>query len=197
MNLKEELAKMQIRYDRNRLRDIRLDPPVWLVPNDPMSGVFAEKAILLKTGQVGYAHIVQANTYLFKTFPQIDCPAHIVYSTDPRVADDPSILREIAYQLFRYKQTPLENVPDQWREIVRVIADEYDRADFTFSVERCGEPVEIHFIPTIIFRKLLPKRRLCGSLLPVLIAPDCRSVLVLPKRFWTRDFRFAWIRGEI
>jgi hypothetical protein len=197
MNFKEELAKMQSCYDQKRLQDICLKKPQWLALDDPMASVFQDKSVLLKHGNVCFAYIVQANTILFKHFPHVDCPAHIVYSTDACIADDPGILQEISHQLYRYKHTPLKNVPEQWREIVRVIADEYDRSDFTFSVECRGNSVEIHFIPTMIFRKLLPNRKLCGSLLPILAAPECKSVMILPKGFWTKDFRHRWTRGAI
>lgn len=197
MDLEEELRKMQSFYDKNRLQDIRLKRPAWLTFSDPMSSVFKDKVALLKYGSVYFAHIVQANTILFKQLPHVDCPAHIVYSTDACIAENPDILQEIAHQLYRYKHTSLEAVPKQWREIVRVIADEYDRSAFTFSVEYRGHSVEIHFIPTMIFRKLLPKRKLCGSLLPILIAPNCKSVMLLPKRFWTKEFRSFWTRGAI
>ena len=197
MDLKEELIKMQCCYDQKRLQDIRLKCPEWLTFRDPMSSIFKDKATLLQYGNVCFAHIVQANTILFKRFPHVDCPAHIVYSDDACIAENPGILQDIAHQLYQYKHTPLEKVPQQWREIIRVIADEYDRSDFTFSVEYDGNAVEIHFIPTMIFRKLLPNRKLCGSLLPILIAPGCKSVIVLPKRFWTKGFRYAWTHGLI
>ncbi len=197
MDLYNELKSMQSRYHEKRLRNIILKRPKWLRASDPMSLFFGEKKALLKNGSVCYAHIVQANTILFGLFPHVDCPAHIVYSTDPYIEENPDILEEIAFALYQYKDQPSEDVPDEWREIARVITDEHDRSGFTLSTERNGHTVKIHFMPTLIFRKLLPRRKLCGSLLPIITDPDCKSVTVLPKRYWTKDFKSLWVRGEI
>lgn len=197
MIFKNELVKMQTCYNQKRLKDIKLKYPTCLIPNDPMASIFKDKSNLLQYGNIYYACILQANEILFKRTPKIDCPAQIVYSMDPYVSENPSILYEIAGELYRYKYKPLQDVPYQWREMVRVIADEVDRSDFTFSVEHNGKSVEIKLMPTIIFRKLLPKRKLCGRLLPIIAMPDCKSVMVLPKRFWTKIFRACWIKNVI
>lgn len=197
MELKEELEKMQIRYGKNRMRNIALKCPVWMTAFDPMFSVFQDKRHLLQYGNVCFAHIVQANTILFDRCPNVDCPAQIVYTADPCAAQNPDMLRKIAAQLYQYKHMPLEQVPVRWREIARVIADEYDRTGFTFPVEHQGKTVEMHMVPTMIFRKLLPKRMLCGGYLPILVSPDCKAVMVLPRRYWTKAFKQSWIRGEI
>ena len=57
--------------------------------------------------------------------------------------------------------------------------------------------VHIHFQPIMVFRELLPGRKLNGSLLPVLTHPDCEAVLVLPHKYWAEDFKQEWLRGEI
>ena len=88
-------------------------------------------------------------------------------------------------------------MPDEWKEVARVITDEYDRSDFTFSVRLDGKPVEYHMIPTMIYRKLLPKGKLCGNLLPVFTVPGCKQVLILPKKYWTKAFKEAWANGRI
>ena len=165
--------------------------------SDPISQIFKEKKDLLKSGSVCYAHIVQANSILFNLFPHTDHPAHIVYSTDPYIGENPDILEETANAIYQYKDVQLDLVPEEWRELARVVTDERDRSGFTLSTERNGHTVKIHFLPTMIFRKLLPRRKLCGSLLPIIASPDCDTVMVLPKRYWTKEFRAAWIRGEI
>lgn len=197
MNFKNELAAMQTKYMKNRLQDISLGRPAWLTSDDPMSEIYNEKCVLLQEGKVVYACIVQANEILFQFFPHMDCPAHIVYSTDPYIEERPDILRDVANNLYRYKEKPLYSVPQKWREIARVIADEYERTDFTFMVEYHERPIEFRLIPAMIFRKLLPKRKLCGRFLPILIAPDCKSIMVLPKRYWSNEFKQLWCMGRI
>ena len=195
--LSYELYVMQNNYMNKPLRNIHLSRPAWLNSKDPMSEIYSKKSMLLQQGKVIYAHIVQANTILFHAFPPYDCPAQIVYSTDPYVAENPDILSDIAWKLYNYKNAPEEQIPSEWKEIARVIADEYDRSDFTFSMEFGGNSVEFHMIPTMIYRKLLPKRKLCGSLLPVLTVSGCKQILVLPKQYWTKKFTEFWVKGSI
>ena len=197
MDLYNELKAIQSNYNERRLKNIILKRPEWLRSSDPMSYIFKEKKALLKSGSVCYAYIVQANTILFDWFPHTDHPAHIVYSTDPYIGENPDILEETAHAIYQYKDVSLDLVPEEWRELARVVTDERDRSGFTLSTERGGHTVKIDFLPTMIFRKLLPRRKLCGSLLPIITSPDCDSVMVLPKRYWTKEFRDSWVRGEI
>ena len=162
-----------------------------------MSEIYENKSLLLQKGEVIYAHIVQANTILFKRFPPFDCPAQIVYSLDPYFMEQPDVLQDIAWKIYSYKEQDIDLVPDEWKETARVITDEYDRTDFTFLLNLNEKSVKCHMIPTMIYRKLLPKRKLCGSLLPVLALPESKQVLILPKEYWTNTFTKAWVEGDI
>lgn len=194
---RDELFQMRENYRNNPLEDIKLNRPTWLDSEDPMSEIYSKKSMLLQKGKIVYATIVQANTILFKRFPPLDCPAQIIYSEDPYISENPEVLYEAAWGIYRYKGQALDTVPDEWKEIARVITDEYDRSDFTFSVNTDNQSFEYHMIPTMIYRKLLPKGKLCGNLLPVLMIPECKQVLILPKQYWTKKFTKAWIEGVI
>lgn len=194
---REELFQMRENYNNNPLRDIKLRCPSWLDSQDPMYEIYSKKAMLLQQGEIVYAHIVQANTIMFRTFPMVDCPGQIVYSSEPYFSEHPEILRDIAWKIYSYKGQELNTVPDEWREVARVITDEYDTSDFTFSMNLGERSLEYHMIPTMIYRKLLPKGKLCGNLLPVLALHMCKPVLILPKQYWTKNFVNAWIKGII
>ena len=196
-SLREELFLMRENYKKSPLRDMQLSRPEWLDSKDPMSELYSKKAMLLQQGEIVFAAIVQANTILFKRFPPFNCPAQIVYSADPYFAENPEVLYDLAYGIYRYKGQVLDRVPKEWKEVSRVITDEYDRSDFVFSLTRENRSVEYRLIPTMIFRKLLPKRKLCGNLLPVLMIPNCKQVFILPKRYWTKKFTEAWVKGYI
>lgn len=193
----KELLQMRENYKSNPLNDIKLNRPEWLDSEDPMSEIYENKSLLLQKGEVIYAHIVQANTILFKRFPPFDCPAQIVYSLDPYFMEQPDVLQDIAWKIYSYKEQDIDLVPDEWKETARVITDEYDRTDFTFLFNLNEKSVKCHMIPTMIYRKLLPKRKLCGSLLPVLALPESKQVLILPKEYWTNTFTKAWVEGDI
>lgn len=197
MDLTVYLNQMQAGYIQKPQKALRLPRPIWLRSDDPMAAIYHEKETLLQHGNVFFAHIVQANSILFHLFPHQDAPAHIVYSTDPAILDHSGVLREVARNLFCWKNKPPETIPPQWRDIARVITDEYDRSEFTFHYDCNGNEIEFHMIPTMIFRKLLPGRTLRGGFLPILTAPDCKSVLILPKQYWSVEFKALWSKGML
>ena len=197
MVLKEELSIMQQRYSQKPLCNVEIYAPEWLSSRDPLWKVFRDKSLLLNEGTVAFAHIVQANEFLFKFFPWRDYPAHIVYSTDPLVAENPYILSSMAMKLYSYKNKPEETVPEEYRQVARCLTNEYDHTSFTIHTEHAGQPVTIQLIPVLIFRKLLPWGRLCGGFLPVLTSFNSKTVLILPKQYWTRKFRHAWSFGQV
>ena len=192
-----ELQQMRENYKKKPLKDIKLSRPQWLDSQDPMSEIYVRKSELLQRGEIVYASIVQANEILFKRVPSLDCPAHIVYSSDSYFFENPEELYEIATQIYGYKGQSPDRVDDEWKEVAEVITDEYDRTDFRFSLNRDGRPVECRMIPAMVYRKLLPKKKLCGTLLPVLSVPDCKQVLILPEKYWSKEFKKAWTEGEI
>jgi hypothetical protein len=194
---KEELLKMRENYKSNPLKDINLSRPIWLDEQDPMFEIYLKKSMLLQKGQIVYATIVQANSILYKSFPPMNAPAHIVYSTEPYFMENATSLYDIACGIYEYKDREIDMVPEEWQEVARVIKDEYDRSHFTFSLNINEQPIECCMIPTMIYRKLLPKRKLCGQLFPVLAVPECKQVLILPKKYWTKEFKKAWTAGVI
>ena len=193
----KELLQMRENYKRNPLKDIKLRRPAWLNLKDPMAEIYEKKSVLLQQGEIVYAHIVQANTILFNLFPPYDCPAQIVYSAETYFMKRPDVLKGIAWGIYNYKGKEPDTVPEEWKNVARVITDEYDRTDFSFMLNVNGQSMEYHLIPTMVYRKLLPKGKLCGSLLPVLTVPDCKQVMILPKKYWTKKFTEAWIKGMI
>lgn len=197
MVFKDEINLMNQNYDNKRMRSIHLSRPSWLRGENAISAVYREKKQLLQEGRVVYGYVIQANAMLFHALPRIDCPASIVYSTDPCVLENPEILKVVARKIYSYKNADPEQIPEEWRELARITTDENDYADFRFGILFEGRNIEIHFLPVMVYRKLLPKKKLCGSLLPVLTEYECRSVLILPKRYWSRDFKKAWVRKEL
>ena len=196
MVLKEEWKVMQERYNKNPWHDMALYAPPWLNKHDRLWRVFKDKAILLKKGKIVPARVVQANEALFRFFPRGDYPAQVVYSTDPVVLEHPEILANIAKKIWSYKNKPLQDVPEAWRQVAYCVTDEFSSASFTIYTEYDGQTVELQFVPIIVFRNLLPWGKLCGALLPVLTAPESKTVLILPKKYWTWKFKSAWSIGS-
>ena len=194
MLLRDVLFLIQKKYEAKPPRDIRLPP----MPNsqDPLAQVWLDKEKLLCQGTIRFAHIVQANTILFDSYPAQDSAACVVYSTDSYIDEYPEALKSIAQLLYRYKTMPTEFVPLAHRDLAAVLKDEYDRSVHRISL-LCGEKmVEFVVAPMWIFRHLLPKRKLCGGFLPVLTHEECNSLLTVPKEYWPFDFALRWKNGR-
>lgn len=194
MDLQKELAQMNRAYDRDRMGNLFLMQPSWLYSRNAMSAVFREKKKLLREGTVCYAHIVQANTMLFRSFPPADCPASILYATE---SVETELLAALSWKIFSYKNQKPDQIPEQWQELARIVTNEYDYSHIRFRLENESQLLHFHFQPIMVFRKLLPGRKLQGSLLPVLTHPECESVLILPHKYWTDEFKQQWLNGEI
>lgn len=88
----------------------------------------------------------------------------------------------------------------QYREFARVITDELDRSSYYGEISDFLEKktIDAGFTSLMIFRKHLPKRKLCGRIMPLIASPEnCKSVMVLPKQYWSEDFTKMWIQGII
>ena len=197
INLYEELLQMRDHYNKKPLTDIKLNRLAWIDRKDPLYEIYEKKTAFLQNGQIVYGHIIQANKLLFKSFPRLDCPALVAFSADPGLVEQPEILGRLSYELYQYKNQDPEKVPEEWKDVARSITDEYDRSSFTLSTELNGRSAKYHVVTMIVYRKLLPKGKLCGSLLPVLTIQDCKQIMVLPKQYWTENYKKAWINGNI
>ena len=193
MILKNELAQMQNLLNMASFQNLEGKNP----PENSTAFIYKKKAALLREGKVCFAAIVQANEHLFKLFPHKNYPAQIVFSTDPYIAENPHVLQKIARHLFQYKHQPLEAVPQNLRLIVSAVKDEYDNSAYTFTLNLKDRAVTFYLTPVMFYRKLTPGRKLYGNLIPLIVAPDCRSIMVLPKKFWTRSFRSVWLQRRI
>lgn len=197
MDFQKELKEMRANYKAHSLKDIFLKWPQWMRVHHPYAAIFHEKQELLKRGEIYYAYIVQANDILFRFFPHTNHPAHFLYSTSITAAENPYILANTGMMLYSYKNQG--DVPEEWREIVDVITDEYDPTPFAFLVPtKSGANIDMHFLPAMIFRKLIPSGVVKSSIVPILALPDkCKSIMILPKRYWTKAFKKAWLNNQV
>lgn len=193
----EELYQMRENYKKQPLNGIHLRRPKWLDFTDPLFEIYTQKSNLLQQGEIVYANIVQANTLLFKSFPPYNCPAQIIYSTHPYANENPECLLQVAQNIYRYKGQDLNLIPEEWREMARVVTDEYDRSKFNFSLQFGGHLIEFNMVTTMVYRKLLPKRKLIGNIFPIFTTPESNQVLILPKKYWSKKFTEAWENGLI
>lgn len=192
----QELEKMRKNYFKKSLKNIRLCAPKWMNQSDSMFSVFTNKLSMLQNGEIVYANIVQANEFLFRRFPNKDYPAQIVYSKDQYFYNNPKELYDIARSIYNLKFQPDEACPKEFKEVMSDVKREY-ASERVLYFESNGYKHQYNIIPTMFFRKLLPKRKICGNILPVLTIPETKQVLILPKKYWTKEFKNAWVKGQI
>ena len=188
---------MRRKYARKPLKNIDIPCPKWIKdPKNHEEGkLFTEKEELMRDGVVCYASVVQANTILFSDEPRVDSAANLLYSTDDVICDNPVLLRSLSQLLFMYKDRDPADVPDEWKTIAAAITAEDGDCYSSITTTVCNEPVQAWFNANLITRSLLPKGKLHGNLLPVLAIPGkCVSVLILPEKYWSRNFKKAWLK---
>lgn len=212
MNYKKNLDEMRQKYRENPIKYKYLLRPLWLNESDGLSKLYDDKNIILEYGEIYYARLVQANVILFDAKKTDDCPASIIFSTDSLVEENPEIMGDIAGAIYSFKNKPLREVPENYRELVRIIKDEYirDSVDFyayadeptdiltdnkvgnTYSYNNVCR-IDLRFLTTMVFRNDLPKGVITGTIFPILAAPDrCKSALILPKKYWSEELLLRW-----
>lgn len=176
----------------DRLSYFRVPKPdwLWLNPTDKLVIHFKNLNTLFSEGIVVWGHIIQANSLMFEDGPQ-DCPGELVYSIDDPDRVDPEYLQGVARQLFRLKGTEPED-PDL-QPIANYLTDEMIRV-FGLPVPSSISPsIRCRISTTYFVRKHLPKRRLCSSLLPVVVnRRDPHTATVLPERYWPPELVEWW-----
>lgn len=199
MDFQAEIEAMRTAYRNHPPKKLKLVRPSYITDKDELSAVFRELDVLLYHGMVCYGSLIQANNLLFKPFPRWDCPATVLYGINPETDENPLELRAMAHEIYQYKNKPEDEIPEDIRQLAAVITDEHDRSSFRGTVTQAdGRTREIFFQSLMVFRKYLPKHKLCGSILPILAAPDfCSSILILPKAYWTKEFTKAWTAGQV
>lgn len=194
-----ELDEMRINYYNKPLKRLSLPRESWVMEDRILSRIYIESDYLIRNGTICYAGIVQANTSLYSLWLPGNCPANLVYATEEWVAREPSVLLNIARDLYSFKGRHPSEVPENLRRVVATITDERDRSAFYFDITgQNGYSARINFNANMIFRQYLPGFRLRGSIFPVIAAPEnCSSVLILPKQYWTKNYIYSWNHKEI
>lgn len=162
----------------------------WPFESNAVRDIVEPQKLLLREGQMAWGAIVQANDILFSNdgpHAQTNAPAVVVYSEDEKGLSDPQPLLEVANRLFRFKT--VRSADDDARRIGAVLADErvrrlYERVPPQFSP---AYPTRIAGI--YVDRSHLPRRRLHGAFLPLLILPGrTKGVMIVPWFLWPRNF---------
>lgn len=176
----------------NRLTYLYLPKPDWLErdPADLLNTIFKNARKVFSEGVVVWGHIIQVNALMFEEGIH-NCPGEVVYSLEDSLGTDPNTLERIAHKLFSLKGTEPED--PELEGIARYLTDEMIRV-FGLAVPHCISPDIRCQISTVFFvRKHLPMRRVCASLLPLIVLPRHPFVAIpLPERYWPEELIDWW-----
>ena len=199
INYGRELEEMRRNYYNSPLKKLKLPIEEPALKDPRYSHCYLEADYLISSGTICYACIVQANTLLFNPLLPVDCPACLLFSTADWICRDPDALKKAAHYLFSLKGKPMREVPINLRAIASSITDEQSTVFESFTVtSQNGEPAEVYFGAHWIFRKYLPGYTMKGSVFPVFASPlNCKSVAILPKKYWTEAYTSAWKNKEL
>jgi hypothetical protein len=161
---------------------LRIPAPLAQLANHPLRTIYAEQPVLFAHGRIVWAHVVQANTQLYR-LGDMDLPAAFVFSLDPYFDVHWQSLAELAASLFALKGAANPDPADA--AFARIITNE------TEMVFNCPVPRkrtadrEAIFTTAMVHRNHLPNWILGANLVPFLVAPDhTRASMILPQRYW-------------
>ena len=97
-----------------------IKPPDWLSESESLIHTYRDHDLLLSQGEIVWAHIVQANSLLFKPGKE-DSPAEIVFSLDRVFDEDIEALRLIAERIYDLKGNTYED--GQIDRLARMVSD--------------------------------------------------------------------------
>jgi hypothetical protein len=175
---------------------VQVRAPQWIEEQDPLTKVVKDFPLLLFKGKTVWAHIVQANTSLFKRGDD-SLPAEIIY--DPRGLVTPDELAPAAVRIFELKQSFLQldrKDPQQaplWA-LGNRMAQETERV---IGVEIPSQIYQGRLLlsTALVYRPHLPKGVLSGAYFPILISDKCvGSTMILPSRWWPPGLAKNWQR---
>ena len=198
MSFESEMEIMSRKFHNNADKIAPLPSVPWLKSGDGLARLYEELPILTERGEVYYASIVQANRCLFKPAYGDYTPsaATIIYNHKrPReTIENPMILCSFSHYLYSLKGMEADKIPRWLLPAVNTITDEFDRSRVVIkSGVEDDFNMNITLQSVLVFRQHLPKTTLDGRIIPIIAAPnECESVMILPCRFWTREFTEDW-----
>jgi hypothetical protein len=167
----------------------RLRPPPWCDASDKLHGAYRNAKRLFLEGQVVWGTLVQANSLLFE--PGRDpCPAMVLFGFEPTLDDEVFTLRELAAELFSYKDGRPHDPAA--RGLQHVLLDELVRGLVRPLAPSLSRGLPLFTTSTMIHREFLPQGFLGGRTFPLLVHRDLPHSFVLPHAYWSDRILFQW-----
>lgn len=167
---------------------LQVEPPSWLYADALYQQILAMPT-LYQHGRVVWGCLV--HTHDIMHYPGDEhCDGEIIY--DPTGRTNPAQLQVLAYNLHRLRGTQSKK-PDVSRYIEH-LNTEHSRI-FAFPYPHSMSELAIRVSSIWFYRDHLPNGMLALPYFPILLCDDDKHrghVMVLPARFWPKDFRDSW-----
>lgn len=184
VDYQEELIKTKNKYDQDS------DNNKNIIPNPNVRGV---KQLLdfevLKTGNIGYGCVVEANVKLFSPskFVHQVLPAVFAYSFDEHYQKNPFELKEIAKEFYSKEKNNI--LKDQTKMFTNYkISDNLTGGKQVFATV------------ILVYRKHLPWGGFPSPnlVVPVIAAPEkSTSAFILDSKYWSDNLIYDFLKGVI
>ncbi len=192
LNYMKEIEKMRKKYARNPVVELGIAKPEWLNNEaDLLNEIYDDTSVFLRNSKINYGCIIQANTILFDKKDKRDCPATFITTDSDYINSSPEILQSVANEIYQYKNTDIDLVPERLRRIVEYIQDEYERGRFSNQIEfEDGNIANLYVITMMVMRKHIPKGYLTKNIYPLITNfENSNTAMILPKKYWTFKVR--------
>lgn len=188
MNYEKSIVKMNKRYKRKPHKE-PLEHALWMKREDKLYKMYEEYKDVYLKGDVYFAYVIMAHPMIKDDADFMDGPAIVLYSDDKWANANPEKLVQIAKEVFGYRNTAEEAIPEEIRMVVKQIKEEPDRPNFRFEYTLEGHKINVHYATMLVTRQFLPTGYLSGEILPIVACEDYDTVLTLPNGYWTRDMK--------
>jgi hypothetical protein len=165
-------------------------------PWDSLMRVFFDQAKLRERGEVVWAQVMQANSFLYAPGLNGESHAATVLHAGPEVGD-PFPLSRVAARIVALANEP-RNTPESKAAVAMMHPS---RRKYWVPVPApLAGGLEVYCSDLLIFRKLLPPEpkgaTLRKQIFPLFVAPgETRMVQQVPYRFWPDEFVRFWESG--
>lgn len=164
-----------------------LTKPDYVISNDSLYPLYQNQNLFWMYGNVMLGSLVQANTLLFRSDNNSNCPAVFLYTNDDYYYENPEELSELSKKLFSLKG--LKNLSPEVQYFADLLFDEYSRK---FAIPLPKELTNGHnvFLTTVVVhRNHIPYNRIVSRLYPLLVLENkTPDAIILPKWYWTEYF---------
>ncbi len=188
----KELNKMRKKYLKYPIKKFDAIKPNWLIDKDNvLNDIYDNTLAILENSNINYGCILQANTLLFDKKDKQDCPATFITSNSEYINNNPEILCSLADDIYQYKESEIEFVPQNLKKIVECIQNEHDFRRYKNEIEfENGNIVTIYIVTLIVIRKHIHKGYLRKRIYPLITNFEkTESAMILPHKYWTRKVK--------